>query len=293
MATPCSHDLVAGMTPATPQKIEDTLTLMRVRVLRIISRWEQSGQGEGGTDIQDEELPDHVNVEANDDDDSHAASSLGNDRRQRSPSSSSSPLTVWGGLSGRPARDLQSRSAFLNGEPSYLLYFWEVIDSYQLLQSSLQRLSNNVGAADGIVPTTANSSASGGSVPRHRRDRQQHQNEMSMMEASISPLAKSLHDLANSHVQLAMQREEDRVHEQRMEDQRRQSEASAECCKRSFERRSQLLDQARQYRRLNAELNPNDENSKRLSNFYLEECEILQKEIDALDDNNNNSSTYK
>ena len=99
MATPCSHDLVAGMTPATPQKIEDTLTLMRVRVLRIISRWEQSGQGEGGTDIQDEELPDHVNVEANDDNDSHAASFLGNDRRQRSPSSSFSPLTVWGGLS--------------------------------------------------------------------------------------------------------------------------------------------------------------------------------------------------
>jgi hypothetical protein len=53
MATPCSHDLVAGMTSATPQKIEDTLTSMRVRVLCIISRWEQSGQGEGGADDQE------------------------------------------------------------------------------------------------------------------------------------------------------------------------------------------------------------------------------------------------
>jgi hypothetical protein len=87
------------------------------------------------------------------------------------------------------------------------------------------------------------------------------------MEASISPLAKSLHDLANSHVQLEMQREEDRAHEQRMEDQRQKLEASAECCKRSFERRSQLLDQARQYRRLKAKVNPNNDNSQRLSNF--------------------------
>ena len=113
-----------------------------------------------------------------------------------------------------------------------------------------------------------------------------------MMEASISPLAKSLHDLANSHVQLAMQRKEDRAHEQRMENQRQQSEASTECRKRSFDRLSQLLDQARQYRRLNVELNANDDNSQRLSNFYLEECQILQSEIDTLDDNNDNSSAY-
>jgi hypothetical protein len=32
------------------------------------------------------------------------------------------------------------------------------------------------------------------------------------------PLAKLLKDLADSHVQLAMQREEDRNHEERMED---------------------------------------------------------------------------
>jgi hypothetical protein len=46
------------------------------------------------------------------------------------------------------------------------------------------------------------------------------------------------------------------------------------------------LDQARQYRRLNAELNPSDASSKRLSNFYLNECQLLQEEIDALDADN-------
>jgi hypothetical protein len=48
-------------------------------------------------------------------------------------------------------------------------------------QSSLQRLRDGIGAADGV--TTANNSAVSGSVPRHRRGWQQHQSEMGMMEA--------------------------------------------------------------------------------------------------------------
>ncbi len=42
------------MTPATPQKIEDTITSMRDRALRIISRWEQSSQGKDGLDYLEE-----------------------------------------------------------------------------------------------------------------------------------------------------------------------------------------------------------------------------------------------
>ena len=36
----------------------------------------------------------------------------------------------------------------MNGKPSYLLYFWELADQHQLLSSAVQRLSNQVGAAD-------------------------------------------------------------------------------------------------------------------------------------------------
>jgi hypothetical protein len=37
---------------------------------------------------------------------------------------------------------LQNQAVFLNGRPSYLLFFWEVADSRQLLPSSVQRLTS-------------------------------------------------------------------------------------------------------------------------------------------------------
>jgi hypothetical protein len=82
------------------------------------------------------------------------------------------------------------------------------------------------------------------------------------------------------------QREHDRIHEERMESRREHSERAAERRKRKFQRRAELLDQARQYRRLNAELDPLDINSERLSKFYDNECRVLQQEIDELDNNN-------
>ena len=55
IAVDCSHEAVAGLVPATPQKIEDVFTSMRSDLLRIISRWEQSGQGEGGMDTNEDQ----------------------------------------------------------------------------------------------------------------------------------------------------------------------------------------------------------------------------------------------
>ena len=65
---------------------------MRSHLLRIIQRWEQSGQGEGGRDND-------VDAEKDEEDEASV------DR-------------IIGSLSGRPARALQSRAAFLNGKPS-------------------------------------------------------------------------------------------------------------------------------------------------------------------------------
>ena len=174
----------------------------------------------------------------------------------------------------------------MNGRPSYLLYFWEVADSHQLLQSSLQRLSNHVGATDGASLTSTISGSRAGGSSNRRRDQQS--DLLLQKEASILlPLAESMRELADCQRQMVIERAADRDHEQRMEERRQQSGARSERCKRTFERRTELLDQARQYRRLNAELNPNDDNSTRLSNFYLNECQLLQEEIDALDDDNN------
>ncbi len=55
MATDCSYELVDGLPPATSQKIEDCLALMRSELIRIIDRWERSGQGEGGRDEEEDQ----------------------------------------------------------------------------------------------------------------------------------------------------------------------------------------------------------------------------------------------
>ena len=55
MAAHCSYEVVAGLVPATPQKIKDYLISMRSDLLRVITQWEQSGQGEGSFEQEEEE----------------------------------------------------------------------------------------------------------------------------------------------------------------------------------------------------------------------------------------------
>ncbi len=99
---------------------------MQAHLLQIITRWEQSAQGEDGKENEDaEELADQ-------DDDASFTTSIA------TTADGSPPNKTIGSLSGRPACALQSRAAFLNGRPSYLLYFWEIADQHQLLQSLLQ-----------------------------------------------------------------------------------------------------------------------------------------------------------
>jgi hypothetical protein len=180
-AIDCSYEQVPGLSPATPQKIKDIIVSICSDLLRIIPRWEQSGHGEGGRDPQEEE-----EEERGDDEDSVATSddemSPLQRRRHRN----------LGGLTGRPPRALQSRASFLNGRPSYLLYYWEVADAHQLLQSSLQRLINNTGACD--ASSAAPSTASCGSSRAQQR-RQQQEDQDSLM--SFIPLPCTINQGAN------------------------------------------------------------------------------------------------
>ena len=82
---------------------------------------------------------------------------------------------------------------------------------------------------------------------------------------------------------MVFDRVEDRNHERQLEEQRQQSEGSERSRECAFRRRAELLDLARKYRNINAELNPNDENSRRLSEFYDEESHLLEVEIRQLD----------
>jgi hypothetical protein len=322
-ATNCSYDLVAGLTPATPQRIEDIFSSMRSDLIRIISRWEQSGQGEGGRDqecdaSQEEDDDGYSSTDA--DDEEEAIGANGDNASfmtsQTSPASAHDATfprrhrSNIGTLRGRPARALQSRAAFLNGRPSYLLYFWEVADAHQLLQSSLQRLNNNTGASDA---SHAPSATSGGSRERQgRRPEAPPSADSQTQQQSLGAIARSITDLAESNRQsnsaLIHDRAVDRNHEQQLEEKRQAFEerkillASTsekeleekrqafeerkileECRKRCFDRRAQLSDLARQYRGNIAQLNPRDSNGKRLREFYESEVRLVQDEIKEVD----------
>ncbi len=88
---------------------------------RIIKIWKRSGQGDGG--FQDD---------ADDDN------------------------TYNGALAGCTQEALDNRASFIkDGKESYLLYFWELIDGRGLFASTMQRLNDQVSAANGAarVPT--------------------------------------------------------------------------------------------------------------------------------------------
>jgi hypothetical protein len=106
-----------------------------------------------------------------------------------------SPHTNIGSLHARPRRALQSRAAFLNGRPSYLLYFWKVADSHQLLQSSLQRLTSNTGAVDASM-------ASGGSRDSRSRHGRHHGKDQEEEHEILMPVLQSLKELTEGQRQM-------------------------------------------------------------------------------------------
>ena len=160
-----------------------------------------------------------------------------------------------GCLAGYPSRALQSQAAFLNGRPSYLLYFWEVADTHQLLQSSLQRLNNSIAASDGsfaAVSTTAPSS-------QRRRQRREEDDDDSPpgLEASVRPLSQSISELAECQRQVLLYQAEHGLHEQQLVQQRDECARKQQAHDRNFRRRAELSDLARKYRKLDAELDLN------------------------------------
>jgi uncharacterized membrane-anchored protein YhcB (DUF1043 family) len=68
-----------------------------------------------------------------------------------------------------------------------------------------------------------------------------------------------------------------------LEQLRQESQRAQQNQERHFRRRAELADLARKYRKLNAELHENDENSRRLSEFCMQESLLLQEEMRQLD----------
>jgi hypothetical protein len=245
-ATNCSYEEVAGLSPATPQRIEDIFTSMRsdlsanyqtVGAERARRRWT------GRTPIEEE--------------------------RESEPRDDDATGADFGCLGGRPARALQTRAAFLYGRPSYLLYFWEVADNHQLLSSSLQCLSNGSGAADAASAVSVAPSSS--SQRRKRREREDSEHDYNNSVA-MRPFVHSMQEIAASQRKSTLDQAKDRRHERQLQNETQ-----------TFRRKAELLDLARSYRKLHAELNTSNERSARLSAFYVSEGKIIDDEIRQLE----------
>jgi len=138
---------------------------------------------------------------------------------------------------------------------SYLLYFWEVADRHQLLQSALQRLNDDVGALDASSVPSATSSAtsnngSAGENPRPRRRRRQDEEQQPSPQGDIFDLSQSIRFVAKA--------DDDRQVRRRV---------------------AELQDQARNFQRMFAE--SDDPNSAR-ARFYQDEVEQIAYEIASL-----------
>ena len=226
--------------------------LMQSHLLWIITRWEQSGPGDGGRD-NDADTKRLLSV--------HPPLL----HFQTFTDSDHSHNRIIGVYSGRPAHALQRGAVLLNGQPSYLFNFWEIADSHQLQQSLPQLLSSSTSDAP-CAPSTSSSS--------HAR-RRRHKRENLHDE---SPLVESINGFAECHQQLQFNSTSSRV-----------SEMWAQRADRRFQRRAEFSHLARKYRKQNIELDPK---SKRLSEFFSSEGLKIEKEIHLLNGNNKDTSLY-
>ena len=100
---------------------------MNVLLQRLIRNWECSGQGDGGIDVINDcdKLVDHE----------------------------------FGQITNRSRGALHTRAAFLGTNQPYLLYFWEMLNKYQLLSTSFSELSSKISSKNGGkgVPSAINS----------------------------------------------------------------------------------------------------------------------------------------
>ena len=134
------YDTVCQLRPANAVDIKDRLTDIRARLIRMIKKWERSGQGDGSrNDVDDDER-----------------------EGDTAPTVDTEDLTSFqlGKLEGRTQFALDSRQCFLNDGAhgkisSWYLYFWEQADAHDLLATTVTELTSAVGAADANnVPST-------------------------------------------------------------------------------------------------------------------------------------------
>lgn len=132
--------VTAEFARATPTKVKDKFAKMKTDLTSIIDKWERSGQGDGGVshdveedDDYDEELEEQASKAGSEEDEGRAEPS----RRDK---------FAWGRSEGRTGA-FDSRDSFLGSNPSYLLYYWDILDQNGLFDTTINRMSDEAGAS--------------------------------------------------------------------------------------------------------------------------------------------------
>jgi hypothetical protein len=161
------HDSIKSLRPAVASDIKDRLTDIRARLIRMIKKWERSGQGDGGRHDEEEEQEEQADTD--------------------------NPTSVQlGKLEGRSQFALDCRQNFLNDGnhgklSSWYLYFWEQVDKFELLASTVTELATSIGAADAnSVPAVVEGSRSVGTNSSRKKKRRRRLSDDSSGSSSAS-----------------------------------------------------------------------------------------------------------
>jgi hypothetical protein len=133
----------------------------------MIKKWERSGQGDGGRHDEEEEQEEQADTD--------------------------NPTSVQlGKLEGRSQFALDCRQNFLNDGnhgklSSWYLYFWEQVDKFELLASTVTELATSIGAADAnSVPAVVEGSRSVGTNSSRKKKRRRRLSDDSSGSSSAS-----------------------------------------------------------------------------------------------------------
>ena len=132
--------MTADFARATPTKVKDKFAKMKTDLVSIIDKWERSGQGDGGVS-HDIEEDDDYNEEFKE---QESEASSGENERHEEPSRRDK--FDWGRSEGRTGA-FDSRDSFLGSNPSYLLYYWDILDQNGLFDTTINRMSDEAGAS--------------------------------------------------------------------------------------------------------------------------------------------------
>jgi hypothetical protein len=110
----CGFHTVEHNAPADARKVQDYLTTFCSDFIKIISKWERSGNNDGGIDMHDEnKIP-----------------------------------VGFGALANLTSRALDVCGSFLGGRASYILHFWKLSDKHHIFDTTLYILNQTACAVD-------------------------------------------------------------------------------------------------------------------------------------------------